>query len=163
MLFDLPEGVLETATALLDSGFCTLHVLHDGAPLRLIAKVFCGPHTALVELKNSHTNIVRIEKDGALLFRAEDEARTSDCMTDHSGLTTTGQCKFPIPRRGRCPLRSRWRLCRLTDAAYPLRAHRPVANGIDKHVGIRFRSQGHSLRRPTMESQAGRRSEKGEE
>ena len=94
MLLDLPEGVLETATALLDSGFCTLHVLHDGAPLRLIAKVFCGPHTALVELKNSHTNIVRIEKDGALLFRAEDEARTSDSMTDHSGLTVAGILDF---------------------------------------------------------------------
>lgn len=94
MLLDLPKGVLKTATALLDSGFCTLHVLHDGAPLHLIVKVFCGPHTALVELKNSHTNIVRIEKDGALLFRAEDEARTSDGMTDHSGLTVTGILDF---------------------------------------------------------------------
>lgn len=94
VLLDMPEGVLEQATALLNEDFCTLHVLHDDAPLHLIVKLFCGQHTALVELKNSHTHIVRIEKDGALLFRAEDEESTDDGMTDHTCLSVAGILDF---------------------------------------------------------------------
>lgn len=94
VLLDMPEGVLEQATALLNEDFCTLHVLHDDAPLHLIVKLFCGPHTALVELKNSHTHIVRIENDGALLFRAEDEESTDDGMTDHTCLSVAGILDF---------------------------------------------------------------------
>ncbi len=94
VLLDMPEGVLEKATALLEGDFCKLHVMHDGAPLHLIVEVFSGEHSALVELKNSHTHIVRIEKDGEVIFRAENEGEAQDGMTDHSCLSVAGILDF---------------------------------------------------------------------
>lgn len=94
VLLDMPEGVLERTTALLNGDFCKLHVMHDGAPLHLIVEVFSGEHSALVELKNAHTHIIRIEKDGEAVFRAEEDGDTQDGMTDHSCLSVAGILNF---------------------------------------------------------------------
>ena len=54
--------------------------------LHLIVNVQAGGQTAEVELKNAHTHIVRIEKNGESVFRAEEDG-TQDGFTDHSCLT----------------------------------------------------------------------------
>lgn len=94
VLLDIPEGVLEETTALLNGDFCKLHVMHDGAPLHLIVEVFSCEHSALVELKNAHTHIIRIEKDGEVIFRTEEDGDTQDGMTDHSCLSVAGILNF---------------------------------------------------------------------
>lgn len=87
VLLDMPEGVAEKTKALLDGDFCDVHVMHDGAALHLIVELFCDGHSASVELKNAHMHIIRVEKDGEVIYCAENESNVEDGMTDHSCLS----------------------------------------------------------------------------
>ncbi len=87
VLLDMPEGVVEETAALLERGFCQVHVLQGSEALHLIVEVWGQGHQVTVELKNAHTHIVRVEKDGATVFRADDAGRGLDGFTDHSCLS----------------------------------------------------------------------------
>ena len=86
VLLDLPDGVLDETQALMQQNYCKVHVIQGSEALHLIVNVQAGGQTAEVELKNAHTHIVRIEKNGESVFRAEEEG-TQDGFTDHSCLT----------------------------------------------------------------------------
>lgn len=86
VLLDLPDGVLDETQALMQQNYCKVHVIQGSEALHLIVNVQAGGQTAGVELKNAHTHIVRIEKNGESVFRAEEEG-TQDGFTDHSCLT----------------------------------------------------------------------------
>lgn len=86
VLLDLPDGVLDETQALVQQNYCKVHVIQGSEALHLIVNVQAGGQTAEVELKNAHTHIVRIEKNGESVFRAEEEG-TQDGFTDHSCLT----------------------------------------------------------------------------
>ena len=86
VLLDLPDGVLDETQALVQQNYCKVHVIQGSEALHLIVNVQAGGQTAEVELKNAHTHIVRIEKNGETVFRAEEEG-TQDGFTDHSCLT----------------------------------------------------------------------------
>ena len=86
VLLDLPDGVLGETQALVQQNYCKVHVIQGSEALHLIVNVQAGGQTAEVELKNAHTHIVRIEKNGQTVFRAEEEG-TQDGFTDHSCLT----------------------------------------------------------------------------
>ena len=86
VLLDLPDGVLDETQALMQQNYCKVHVIQGSEALHLIVNVQAGGQTAEVELKNAHTHIVRIEKNGQTVFRAEEEG-TQDGFTDHSCLT----------------------------------------------------------------------------
>lgn len=86
VLLDLPDGVLDETQALVQQNYCKVHVIQGSEALHLIVNVQAGGQTAEVELKNAHTHIVRIEKNGQTVFRAEEEG-TQDGFTDHSCLT----------------------------------------------------------------------------
>ena len=86
VLLDLPDGVLDETQALVQQNYCKVHVIQGSEALHLIVNVQAGGQTAEVELKNAHTHIVRIEKNGESVFRAEEDG-TQDGFTDHSCLT----------------------------------------------------------------------------
>lgn len=86
VLLDLPDGVLDETQALMQQNYCKVHVIQGSEVLHLIVNVQADGQTAEVELKNAHTHIVRIEKNGESVFRAEEDG-TQDGFTDHSCLT----------------------------------------------------------------------------
>lgn len=86
VLLDLPDGVLDETQALMQQNYCKVHVIQGSEALHLIVNVQADGQTAEVELKNAHTHIVRIEKNGESVFRAEENG-TQDGFTDHSCLT----------------------------------------------------------------------------
>ena len=86
VLLDLPDGVLDETQALMQQNYCKVHVIQGSEALHLIVNVQADGQTAEVELKNAHTHIVRIEKNGKSVFRAEEDG-TQDGFTDHSCLT----------------------------------------------------------------------------
>ena len=86
VLRDLPDGVLDETQALMQQTYCKVHVIQGSEALHLIVNVQADGQTAEVELKNAHTHIVRIEKNGESVFRAEEDG-TQDGFTDHSCLT----------------------------------------------------------------------------
>lgn len=86
VLLDLPDGVLDETQALMQQNYCKVHVIQGSEALHLIVNVQADGQTAEVELKNAHTHIVRIEKNGGSVFRAEEDG-TQDGFTDHSCLT----------------------------------------------------------------------------
>lgn len=67
------EGVTESDVAetkrLLQTGFCQAELLEGVSNLQVIVEVFSGNDSALVEIAFSHTNIVRIEKNGKSLLK----------------------------------------------------------------------------------------------
>lgn len=86
VLLDLPDGVLDETQALMQQNYCKVHVIQGSEALHLIVNVQADGQTAEVELKNAHTHIVRIEKNGESVFCAEEDG-TQDGFTDHSCLT----------------------------------------------------------------------------
>lgn len=69
------EGVtaadVEATRRLLQTGFCKTKLLEGVSNLQLIVEVFAGDERALVEIAYSHTNIVRIEKNGQSLLKQD--------------------------------------------------------------------------------------------
>ncbi len=57
---------------LINQDFCDVLLLEGDANLHIIVEVYGDGQRALVEIENSHTNIVRIEKDGTVLRSCED-------------------------------------------------------------------------------------------
>ena len=62
------EGVTDAdrkqTRALLAQDFCTCELIQNVATLYIVAEVWGGGHSALVEIQNTHENITRMEKDG---------------------------------------------------------------------------------------------------
>lgn len=66
-------------------GICEVELLEGVPNLDIIMEVRAGDSTALVEVRNAHTNIARIEKDGKLIYQGEDHPVAEE--TDLSALT----------------------------------------------------------------------------
>ena len=91
VLLDVSEEALRKTEELLAEKFCTVHAMQKSEALHLIVEAHSEEHRALVELKNAHTHIIRIEKDGQSIFRADMTEETDDGYTDHSFLTEIGR------------------------------------------------------------------------
>ncbi len=61
----------KVAQLLRDKDYCRCAVMEGGDNLHIIVSVQAGGHSAAVEIKGEHTHIVRIEKDGEILFAAD--------------------------------------------------------------------------------------------
>ncbi|AEC01355.1 L-cysteine desulfidase family protein [Parasphaerochaeta coccoides] len=86
VLLDMPTGKVIEARKLLEQNFCAVSVLEHSEALHLIVRVQAGADWVEVELKNAHTHIVRIEKNGAVVFCCDDEEMVRDGLTDHKCL-----------------------------------------------------------------------------
>ena len=62
---------VERARKLEKDGICKVSLLKGMSNLQFIIKVYHGEDEALVEICGTHTNIVRIEKNGEVIFKAD--------------------------------------------------------------------------------------------
>ena len=64
---------LEATRQMLAQGVCTVELLDTPSRLHIIVEITGDSHTALAEIRDEHTNVVRIERDGERLFYKEVE------------------------------------------------------------------------------------------
>lgn len=69
VLTAITPAALAEARRLLEQGICTVELLEGVPNLDIVLTVWAGGDSALVELRDSHTNIVRVEKNGRPLYR----------------------------------------------------------------------------------------------
>jgi len=89
-----PEDIA-TTKRLIAQSFCRVKLLSSGDNLHVIVTGYVTGHQAKVELEHTHTGIVRIEKDGAVLFQAERNEGEGACEGDGAeALTIAGAVEF---------------------------------------------------------------------
>ena len=64
---------LEATRRMLAQDVCTVELLDTPSRLHIIVEISGDSHTALAEIRDEHTNVVRIERDGERLFYKEVE------------------------------------------------------------------------------------------
>lgn len=64
VLQPITDGHRDTARVLLQSGFCVCKYLESDSPLDILVRVYADHHSAAVEVRDHHTNVVLLEKDG---------------------------------------------------------------------------------------------------
>ncbi len=69
---------------LLAEGICSCELVEGVANLYIRIEGTAGKDSALVEIRDYHTNITRIEKNGALLYGAAEEQAAADSAPDKS-------------------------------------------------------------------------------
>ncbi len=74
VLADVKPAHIEKTKALLATGLCEVEIIHGSANLDVIITAIKGDHSAVVEIKNKHSNIIRIEKDGKVLYSKDGQA-----------------------------------------------------------------------------------------
>ncbi len=87
VLLDMPPDKVEETRLLLEKNFCKVSVLENSEALHLVVCLYVEGEKTEVELKNAHLHIVRIEKDGKLLFCSKDDEGNEDGFTDHDCLS----------------------------------------------------------------------------
>lgn len=65
---------LEETRRLLAQGICTVELLDTPARLHILITMSGGGHTALAEIRDEHTNLIRLERDGDVLLQKEETA-----------------------------------------------------------------------------------------
>ncbi len=71
VLTKVTEEQIQEAKALEAKHICEVRLLENVPNLDIIIEAFHGGDSALVELRNAHTNIYRIEKNGEVLFQSD--------------------------------------------------------------------------------------------
>ena len=61
---------------LLAGGICTEELLDTTARLHIVIRMEGAGHTSLAEIRDEHTNVIRIERDGEVLFQKEEPVQT---------------------------------------------------------------------------------------
>jgi len=79
-----PDSLKQTRLFLRDHR-ASVEFLDSAIPLHFIIELFADTHTATVEVRHSHTNIVRITKDGETVLEIEDLQEATE-IADRSGL-----------------------------------------------------------------------------
>lgn len=79
-----PERI--RARELLKKGCCSVEFLDSDIPLHFIIELSASGHTAQVEIKHAHTNIVSVIKDKAVIFEKTEEGEKG-YTTDRSKLS----------------------------------------------------------------------------
>ena len=93
------RGITDTdisrAREMIAGGACKVKLLPGEAGLHIILKAGAGSDEALVEIRDEHTNIVRVEKNGeALLEKALEETADSEPEPDYDCLNIRGILDF---------------------------------------------------------------------
>ncbi len=76
-----PQDIV-TAQRLLEQSFCRVKLLQSSDNLHVIVTGYAAGHQATVELEHTHTGIVRVEKDGVVLFRNDTEKNDVNLLKD---------------------------------------------------------------------------------
>ncbi len=83
VLVDVTDEDLRLTRKLLKEKICHVELLEGVSNLQIIVELKAGEDTALAEIAFSHTNIVRLEKNGEVLFQKEKKAENA-ATTDRS-------------------------------------------------------------------------------
>ncbi len=79
-----PETLAETVEFLKEKR-CEVKYLESHIPLHFIIQQFCGADSVSVEVRYSHTNVVRVVKNGVTLFSSDEQPDNTE-LADRSGL-----------------------------------------------------------------------------
>lgn len=79
---------------LLAEGCCKVEFLDSEIPLHFIIELSAAGHTAEVEVRHTHTNVVSIVRDGEVIFEKPQEAADRGYTTDRSKLTLEAIKRF---------------------------------------------------------------------
>ena len=63
---------LDEIASLVDSDYCKVCLLDTPISLHIVMEVYCGDDSAIVEIKQAHTNITKIVKNNQVLFQQEE-------------------------------------------------------------------------------------------
>jgi len=74
VLADIQPEHIEKTKKLLETDICTVEIIQGPAKLNLVITAKKGLDYAQVEIKDKHTNIVRIEKNGKIIFSKNSES-----------------------------------------------------------------------------------------
>ena len=85
---------LEATRQMLAQGVCTVELLDTPSRLHIIVEITGDNHTALAEIRDEHTNVVRIERDGERLFYKEVEEVADEDDTDLEALNLADILEF---------------------------------------------------------------------
>ena len=77
---------LATTVKFLSEGRCSVEFFESRSPLHFIIELYGDKSSAEIEVRHSHTNIVRITKDGNDLFKTEETVDTTE-KADRSALS----------------------------------------------------------------------------
>lgn len=95
VLRGITDADIAQARAMIAEGACKVKLLPGDAGLHIILKAGAGSGEALVEIRDEHTNIVRIEKNGqAILEKTSDETSDSEPEPDYGCLNIRGILNF---------------------------------------------------------------------
>ena len=141
VLEEVGEEERAWAGALLAAHCCEVAYLDSEIPLHFIIELAAGLHRASIEIKYSHMNVVRMEKDGQVVFEAEEAEAAGSGPADRSGLTLEAIRQFAdeVDLELIRPLTERQIRCNM-DIAY---------EGISGHYGLGI---GHMIRQSYTDS-----------
>ncbi len=71
VLSQVNENHLKTAEKLFNNNICSVELIENSRPLEIEAVLFKDKNTVSVKIKDSHTNIVQIEKNGKIIYANE--------------------------------------------------------------------------------------------
>ncbi len=74
------------AAAFVEAGLCRVEFLESDIPLHFVIEEFLEDDKVSVEIRYDHTNIYRIEKNGAVLYKGDDHENGEE-SADRSGLS----------------------------------------------------------------------------
>jgi len=77
VLADIRPEHIDKTRELLKTDLCKVEIIHGTANLNVIIAAKKGLDYALVEIKDKHTNIIRIEKNGKIIFSKSSESADS--------------------------------------------------------------------------------------
>jgi len=71
VLESVTESHINEAKALLEKGFCSCALVQNVENLYILIRLTAGDESAVVEIRNYHKNITKIEKNGELIYEQE--------------------------------------------------------------------------------------------
>ena len=95
VLTDVKESDICKTRELMETDFCSLERLKSAASLHICIKAIHGEEYTVIDLMHSHTNIVKIEKNGKTLYKAPViRCRENNSFTDYHLLSVAGIYDF---------------------------------------------------------------------
>lgn len=90
----ITENEIEKAKQLLTENFCECELVEGVENLYIIVRASRGEETAEVEIKDYHSNITKVKRNGVIEFQKEEEARTENQFPDKSLLNMKDILEF---------------------------------------------------------------------
>ena len=78
VLQDVTEEDIATTSRMLKDNVCSVKYLESQSVLHIVLELYTEVHSAIVEIRDDHTNITCVKKDGKKIFESETEYEEED-------------------------------------------------------------------------------------